>query len=310
MYYLDVREKYDKLTNEGFILEDLIYAYKKYLFDPDCPVDHNKKTNAETLLELHRFDRFLLAAYPELKGINDIQPAHIKDYKRFCKESFGNNNITINIKIRAIRYFLAYLRNVKKLIKDNVAMDVSYFPTEEAKHPPHVPKSNLRIILELLHKNFGVREVCITKMLAYLGLRLNEIFNLSISSVSIKDKELYIKRDSGYITYRIPDVLYVDLKEYMLLRSEMSNPSSDNSLFLSTTGKPYPIREYQRKFRISVIEADFKEPFTPRNVRATFAYRMAENIKEDNLKILLGQEKVKHYYVEDITSNPVISEPK
>lgn len=310
MSYIDIRSKYDNLANEGFILENFIYDFKKYLFDAECPLTRSKKTNTETLLELHKFDKFLLAAYPELKHLVDIKPAHIDDYKNFCKESFGNNNITINIKIRAIRYFLAFLKNEKHLLKDNVALDVPYFAVEEAKHPLHVPNSKLRIILELLEQNFGLREVCITKMLAYLGLRLNEIFDLSITSINMKEKELYIKRNIGYITYRIPDVLYSDLKEYIMIRSQLPDSDSYNSLFLSSTGNPYPIREYQRKFKLSVIEADFKEPFTPRNVRATFAYRMAENIKEDNLKVLLDQNKVKHYYVEDITSNPVITESK
>lgn len=310
MSFVDIRMEFDKLTNEGFILEKFIGDFKRYLFDKDCPLVRSKKTNTETLLELHKFDRFLLAAYPNLKYLADIKPAHIEFYKNFCKESFGNNNKTINIKIRAIRYFLAFLKNEKHVVKENAALDVPYLPIDEAKHPLNVPNSNLRIILGLLQQNFGLREVCITKMLAYLGFRLNEIFDISISSINMKEKELYVKRASGYITYRIPDVLYSDLKEYIMIRSQLPNSDSCNSLFLSNTGNPYPIREYQRIFKLTVIEADFKVPFTPRNVRATFAYRMAENIKEENLKILLDQNKVKHYYVEDITSNPVITESK
>lgn len=297
MYYCDLKIKYNESANEGFILKNSIYAYNKYLRNPKSPIEHQNRTNEEIILELHRFDKFLLVAYSQLKEISNIETKHIEEYKIFCKEGLCNTNITINKKIRAIRHFFDFLRNVKKIIKYNIALEVSYLPTDEAEHPLHIPKSNLRILLDLMSSyTNGVRDVCITKLLAYLGLRLNEIFKLSTNSINLKTKELYIKREKKYITYRIPDILYTDLKNYMFLRNELSNINSDNSLFLSNTGNPYPMREYQRKFKSAVIDADFKKTFTPRNVRATFAYHMAQNIKEDKLQLLLNQDKVEHYY--------------
>ena len=306
MFYSELKVKYEQLTNEFFILEDLIHDYRDFLFAHNCPLKLKRRTKEETLLELYRFDKFLLAAYPDMKKISDIDTKHIENYRLFCKEALKNTNITINKKIRAIRLFFDYLRNVKKIIKYNVALEVSYYSTEEAEHPLHVPKSKLRILIDLMYsEKYGVRDVCITKMLAYLGLRINEIFELSIDSVNLDDKELYIKRENGYMTYHIPDILYVDLKNYVASRNDIH--ASDNTLFLSNTGKPYPIREYQRKFKYAVIDADFKEPFTPRNVRATFAYYMAKNLKEEKLQLLLDQYKVEQYYIDDdIIDNPLI----
>lgn len=307
MYYLKLKEEYEKLANETFILEEYIYKYKCYLYDPDTPVSYQKRTIFETLLDLQKFDRFLLIAYPNLKKITEIESFHIEAYKRFCMESLDNSNITINKKINAIKKFFSYLRDIRKELKHNIALDISYLVKVEAEHPLHIPKSHLDILVNILYTyKYGVRDVCITKLLAFLGLQINEIFSLTVDYVSLSNKEVYIKRNRELFTFPIPDILYVDLKNYLMLRNELVSGYSNNILFLSNSGKPYPPREYQRKFKLAVIDADFKEPYTPRNARATFCYYMAKAVEKNDLKVILNQQKVDHYYINDILKNPLI----
>jgi site-specific recombinase XerC len=308
MFYVELKEKYEGLEGASFILQNLVYAYKKYLYDPKTPKQYKQRTSAESLYELLKFDRYLLAAYPELTSTKDIQSYHVDNYKRFCQKALGNTNKTINKKIRAIRKFFDYLRDVRREVLDNVTLNVGYFEEFETEQPPHIPKSKLKIITDTLYNfKYGVRDVSITHLIAYIGLGVGESLDLKINSVNLEDKELYVKRGKENIIFPIPDVLYCDLKEYIMIRSELLNDNSDSSLFISNTGHPYAAREYQRKFKSAIIESNMEGHYTPRNVRATFAYYMAKAVPEEKLRVILNQEKVDQYYMEDIISNPLLA---
>ena len=305
-YYFELKQRYDSFEDTGFILEHLIYSYKKYLFDPKTVKKYKERTSSESLYELHKFDRYLLAAYPDLTGPKDIEIVHIENFKSFCTIALKNKAKTINKKISSIRKFFDYLRDIKKEIKGNVSLNVSYFEVFEAKQPPHIPRSKLKIITDSLYDfKYGVRDVAITHLIAYIGLGIGASLSLKINSVNLEDKELYVKRGKENIIFPIPDILYSDLKEYMMIRYELLNDNSDSSLFISNTGYPYAAREYQRKFKSAIIAANMEGFYTPRNVRATFCYYMAKAVPEDKLKVILNQEKVEHYYMEEIKDNPM-----
>lgn len=307
MYYKKLKEDYEKHELQSFILQDRLFAYKKHLFDSNNPAKLQNRTSTEILFELQKFDKFLLIAYPSLKSITEIEVTHIEDYKRFCVEGLGNTYPTTNKKLRAIRKFFDFLRDINHIIKHNVALEVSYFYEDTDNQPVHIPGSRLKLLMDIMYNyKYGVRDVCITKLIALMGLRIGEIFELSYKSVNLQAKELYVKRDADTITFPIPDLLYVDLKEYVGVRVDIVNSTKnyESNLFLSSTGNEYPLRSYQKRFKAAVVEADFKEIYTPRNVRATFAYYMAKNIGEDRLKMIMAQDKVDQYYMKEVTLYP------
>lgn len=309
MYYKQLKEDYEKHEAQSFILQDRLFAYKKHLFDSNNPAKLQNRTSTEILFELQKFDKFLLIAYPSLEAISEIEVSHIENYKRFCVEGLGNTYPTTNKKLRAIRKFFDFLRDINHIIKHNVALEVSYFYEDIENQPVHIPGSRLKLLMDIMYNyKYGVRDVCITKLIALMGLRIGDIFELSYKSVNLQAKELYVKRDADTITFPIPDLLYVDLKEYIGVRVEIVNSTKnyENNLFLSSTGNEYPLRSYQKRFKAAVIEADFKEIYTPRNVRATFAYYMAKNIGEDRLKMIMDQDKVDQYYMKEVTLYPSI----
>lgn len=214
-------------------------------------------------------------AYPSLKAITDINVSHITTFKRFCVEGLENTFPTTNKKLKAIRNFFDFLRDINHIIKHNVALEVSYFDEDIENQPLHIPGSKLKLLIDIIYGfKYGVRDVCITKLIALMALRIGEIFDLSYKSDSLQAKEIYLKRDTDTITFPIPDLLYVDLKYYIVIRTDIvdETKSSDNKLFLSNPSNQYPTRSYQKKFKTTVIE-------------------------EDRLKIIMNQDKVDKYYM-------------
>ena len=218
---------------------------------------------------------------------------------------------TVNKKIRAIRHFFDFMKynNVHELpnfrLKHNVALEVDYLKENDERLPVYIPKDKLNLIINILQKyKYGIRDVSITLLLALFGLKLEEIFNLRTNNVNLKSKELSVLRNGIKVTFPIADKLYVHLKEYMLLRASLSNDNSYKYLFISHTGNQYSVRSYQYKFKLAVIDADFKVHYTSRNVRASFCYYMAKSTDKAELQKILDQEKVNHYYAEAVKQNP------
>jgi site-specific recombinase XerD len=180
MYYKHLKDEYEKLDRHSFILQDRIYAYKKHLFDSNNPAKLQDRTSAEILFELQKFDKFLYIAYPSLKAITEIEAPHIDVYKRFCVEGLGNTYPTTNKKLRAIRKFFDFLRDINHIIKHNVALEVSYFDEDLENQPIHIPGSKLKLLMDIMYNyKHGVRDVCITKLIALMGIRIGETFELS-----------------------------------------------------------------------------------------------------------------------------------
>lgn len=309
----EIKEKYKLPDTHHFILEKLIYTYMKHLFDPKTNIEYKKRTISEILFDLEKFDRYLCIAYPGLTSVEQIEIRHIDSFKHFCREELLNTPDTVNKKIRAIRHFFDFMKhnNVHALtnyrLNHNVALEVDYLKENIERLPVYIPKGKLNLIINILHKyKYGIRDVSITLLLALLGLKLDEIFNLKINNVNLKSKELSVLRDGTNTIFPIAGKLNVHLREYLLLRDSLSNGNSYKYLFMSHTGNQYSIRSYQYKFKLAVIEADFNVCYTPRNVRASFCYYMANNTDKTVLKKILNQEKVNQYYAEAVKNNPLL----
>lgn len=318
MDFKKIKEYYESNGSVWFILNDYIHDYRVFLFDENTPKKYKRHTIEESLFELSRFNKFLLAYKPTLESIKDIKPEDIHSYKNFCINELDNNNITVNKKLRALRQFFNYVVRYHSELSENVVLKVAYLNKSKEPPPQFIPRNQLRIIINTLYTlKYGIRDVCITKLIAYTGLKLNEVFSLKVEDVDLINKQIHIKRENKYIAFPIVDKLFLDLKEYNELRKSFFNSDAPcYSFFLSHTGISYPDRAYQYKFKEALIAADIEERYTPRHVRATFCYYMAKEIEEGKLKQILNQKKVTQYYqpqetpevITEIISNPLLKD--
>jgi site-specific recombinase XerC len=300
----ELLEKFKSTDKGSFILEKHIYAYKKYLIE-NKPL--SSATITDIVLELHTFDKFLMLAYPKLEDVKELKSHHIDFYCKFNLNELLLLKKTINRKLRAIRKLLDYLTNVRHLIEYNPALKVPYFKVDTEKLPVYIPKDILRIVLSALeNRKSGIRDVVITKLLAYTGLQLKEIMDLRTEQVDLQNKKIIVNRGRKEYEFVIPSDLYKSLKSYMEYRKHYLMKEYTNFLFLSNTGNPYTARSYQYAFKEALISSDIQGNYTPRHVKASFAYYMAQSIPEEKLKVILNQNKVEHYYIDDLINNPLL----
>jgi len=301
-----------------FILTKSIYSYKKQLFDRNSETIKNPSTTKkplpentvnQILNELHSFDRFLMLAHPNLSDVKEITGSHVDEYARFGLNECLLKKRTVNKKIRSLRKFFNYLLFTypsftgSKVIEYNPANNVLYYKVEDEELPKGTSKSHLRLLLTAMsNTKYGLRDTCITRFLGYLGLQLNEILSLKLSEIDTKAKRLTLERDNITYTFDIPDILNKNIKEYIEFRRDNLEKQSISTLFLSNNGTAYSSRSYQYAFKNAVIQANLDD-YTPRNIKASFCYGMAKVVDEDKLKIILNQNKVQHYFIDEVKKN-------
>ncbi|NBI07607.1 tyrosine-type recombinase/integrase [Senegalia massiliensis] len=295
---------YNSVDDDNFILESYIYEYEQKLFSEK---KLSNKTITQIILDLHRFDRFLKVTYPKLENVKELKYMHINYYLQFCINGLMLKNKTFNKKLRAIRKLLNYLTLNKHILDYNPALKVSYLKNELERPLKHIPKNVINIIFaELSNSKYGVRDITISKFLLYTGLQLQEIMNLQINNLDLKNKKIHLLRDNEKYTFKLAAPLYKSLKEYMSLRKVLSsNKEFTNYLFISNTGKPYDSRLYQYQFKNAIIRSNIQSNYTPKHLKFSFAYYMAKKTDQDTLKKILNQDKVEHYY--DLDENPFLS---
>lgn len=273
----------DKGYSNDYVITKDISNYKMYLFND---IGGYKNTKYEMVVTLNQFDRFLYVYPSSLKKLSDISEECIKDYISFCRLQLLNKNKTINKKIRYIKNFFEYNKKFRN-INDNPAKNILYLEGEEEKEVKDINDGDLVVIMNKMREMyFGIRDICIIKFVANFGLRYNDIFDIKMDQL-IKSNKVFIRR--GEKEYKIPIDLYIDLSEYIGQRKIIDKYKSQY-LFLSRTGNKYNLRCFENAFSKAS-----ENKYTPRNIRAYFAYKNAKELEEEDLRIILEQEKVHHY---------------
>jgi site-specific recombinase XerD len=296
--------KFRETDKAHFILESYIYAFKKYIEDKG-KLSH--ATITEMISELHCFDKYLMLAYPQLEDVKAISKLHISFYCKFCLDELKVKKKTVNKKLRAIRKFYDYLANIRHIVEFNIALSEPYVKIDTEANPISMPKGVLTAIFASLEfKKHGIRDSLISKFLSYTGLQLKEVLALRIDNISMDSRKVVIKRKKADYEFIMPDELFKSMKQYLTLRNNELLQSSTNYLFLSNTGSVYTARSYQYAFKNALISSNILGNYTPRNLKSTFCYNMAKVTPQDELKKILNQNKVEHYYVDSLSANPLL----
>lgn len=289
--------------NTGFvdyILYDNIEKFRRYLIN--SPSSISKDTCRLHYLNLLAFNKFLYLKYKNLEfNIIDLNEDDIKDYRDFCMNILINSRITINSKLLSIRLLIKYMVDIEHFYKYNFALNIPKLKIEKTL-PKSINPSHIKLILDIIRENtYGLRDVCICKVIISTGLTMKSIFSLKMSNIDLDNKLIMINIDNTQYNYPIPPSLFKDLKDYINFRNTLS-PTTD-SLFINDKGQNKNIRSFQITFKNAIIKANFSENYTPQNLRASFMYAMGSKISENNLKELSHQKIVKQYC--ELKDNPL-----
>lgn len=135
----------------------------------------------------------------QIKNNHDLENFNNKDILDF-KNSLGDADQTINLKLSAVKKYCEYLKICKNIV---VNYEVDFIKTVN-KRKVNLVDSFEKILeyIKTIQKNQLIcqRDLLIFKFLYYLGLRVNELIEIKRSDISkdsllYKDKEIMINND-------------------------------------------------------------------------------------------------------------------
>ena len=296
----------DEKLNEFLKDKKCAHILNPYISGFMATINKNKKimqnTMYLTLKYIDLFDKYMYYYHPSSK-IKDINETHIEQYKFFCEHKLKNSHKTINSKLIALKKFFNYLTKSLNIYKFNFMLNVSYLQNEKENPPVVISVNNLKILFAKMREyRYGIRDICISKIILQTGLKIQDILNIEMNQISVSDKLLIINSTKGNTVYSLSSVLMKELTDYLEVRKSFDTNNS-KYLFLSQRGNKYSIRSYQMFFDEAVQRCEFDIPYSPRNLRSTFLYRMSRLVSKNKLKEISSQDAVNQYY--ELSNNPL-----
>lgn len=294
------KNSYNNTGVVNYILHDYIDNLRKYIIN--SPSSISNETCRLHYLNLLGFDKFLYLKYnAELIDVASLKEQDIMDFRDFCLKSLNNSRITVNSKLLSIRLLIKYMVDIEKIYKYNFSFNIPKLKVEK-NSPKHIYPSHIKLILDLIRENtYGIRDVCICKIIISTGLKMKSIFTLNLQNIDLENRLIKLEVNDNISSFPISDSLFTDLKEYLLLRKTL-NPKT-NALFINEKGEIKNIRSFQMAFKHAVITANLPDYYTPQNLRSSFMYVMASKIEEEELKEISNQKVVKQYC--ELKNNPL-----
>ncbi|WP_455811279.1 tyrosine-type recombinase/integrase [Clostridium butyricum] len=301
------KKQFEEFPKVDYIFGEYMYKYKMHMdkeyrcFSKDDTFIDVKKIKAWqhsykiNYYNIMLFDKYLYMQYKDTDfSIRDIREIHIQEFLDFSYNVIKNKPITINQKLVSLRMIMKYICKYYNVLPYNIALMVPKLKIDSVK-PTSISYSDIKKILSILReKNYGIRDVCICKIIMTTGMKITSVFNMKVNDVDLNNRLLKYDNLGKEFFYPIQDTLYNDLCSYMDFRSSI-NPKCNN-LFVNSSGKPKNIRSFQIAFRNAVIKADLDEAYTAQNLRASFLYEMGRILNDENeLSELTDQKIVKQY---------------
>lgn len=201
-----------------------------------------------------------------------------------------NQPITIRRKMTSLRGYFTYLEN-EKMIQDNPTRNLA-MPKVTIKEPSYLTENESRKILQAARKEkskFQQRDEIIIVLLAELGIRLNELANLNVGDINVKEKTINVKRKGGN-----EQVLPVNQKLNALLRVFVKNREIDEPLLVSNFKRRMSNRRValtvQKYIKLAKIE---KPNVSCHSLRHGFCVRLLEKgVDLKTIQVLAGHSSL------------------
>ncbi|MCT4662706.1 MAG: tyrosine-type recombinase/integrase [Tissierellales bacterium] len=282
------------------LLDELIHDFK---WDLTNKKKLNQSAIRDSNFEIIAFFNFIYTTSSK-KSFKNLKENDIERYIEFCIQK-GVQKKTINEKIRTIRKFYNYLIDDRQILSYNPTSCIYYFKIEAPSSPKFISRKEVEKVIRVLSERAkspinsnindeGIRDIAISQMMAYLGLKLKDILNLRVDDVSLINKKIRLNYKGENRFVNISSNLMMSLLKYESMSYYF--PDESNYYFKSYSGHKYCARTFQRHFKEAVLISGLNKTLTPSSLKNSYAYYMALENSEDELKKILNQDKVTQYY--------------
>lgn len=225
--------------------------------------------------DLEQFCEFLEAYFEDKTVIiSQINRLYVRDFLRKLS-SEGRSNRTLARKATTIRTFFDYcLRN--GIVETNPTMNLK-IPKFEQKLPKVFSEKEIEQLITIpdLETKFGIRNRAIMELIYSCGLRISEVAGCKIGNLDNNERVIRILGKGRKI--RIVPVgkeAMKALKRYFGIRKQFVSPKSDDTIFLSKSGKPLTADELRQILDRYILLIARTKGYSPHSIRHSFATHM------------------------------------
>ena len=230
---------------------------------------HTIKAYESDLLQLNEF---LIKYFENEKiDINGITRLYLRDYLRDLSIK-GRNNRTLARKATTIKNFLHFCER-QKLIEKNPAVNLQ-IPRFEKKLPKFFTEKEMEDLLNIpdLSSKFGVRNKAILEMIYSCGMRISEVASCRLNQFDLSDKIIRILgKGNKERLVPIGKMAVKAVKNYLKIRDQFISRDSDETLFLSKSGKPLDADEIREILERYIMLVAKTKGYSPHSIRHSFA---------------------------------------
>ncbi len=181
--------------------------------------------------------------HTEVYHIEEVHQSTVENWliKGKCEKNWSAK--TIRTRLGNLRLFFKWCV-LRGHLKENPAKDIPV-PKLESKIPKHLTKEQSSLVLDWAkcypyhHSYEKQRAVAILAVFLFTGIRLQELLNLKLNDVNIKENILFVQAGKGRKDRMIPinAQLKKYLEQYVAIRSQINNRSVYFFVSLICTGQ-------------------------------------------------------------------------
>jgi len=203
--------------------------------------------------------------------VDQITRLFLRDFLRHLSEN-NRNNRSLARKATTMKNFFQFCEKNKYLTK-NPASNL-HIPKFEKTLPKCFSENEMEELLNIpdLSSKFGIRNRAILELIYSSGLRISEISGCKIGQIDLGEKLIRVigKGDKERIV-PISNKAKIAIRNYSKMREQFKSRFSDDSFFLSKSGKPLSpneIREILSRYLNLVAKT---KGYSPHTIRHSFA---------------------------------------
>ena len=233
----------------------------------------------------------------DIANVRNVTRQVILDYRETVMAE-NNAPETKALKIRSVRRLFDHLVRSHKLLI-NPAQGVEAIRAKSGKLQPVLTVEEMKRLLKQPDCSIpiGIRNKTVLSVMYATGIRLDELLNLTLHDVDLKDGVLYIRLGKGSKDRMVPlgKKATKPLSQYISsIRPHLANKNKiEEKLFLNRSGhrlKGGSVRSFLRNYRISAGIDKTVSPHTLRRTCATHLLQQGADIRY--IQKLLGHKRL------------------
>jgi len=223
-------------------------------------------------MDLLQFQEFVVKYFEDGNvKLDQITRLYLRDFLRHLSLN-DRNNRTLARKATTMKNFFLFCEKNKYLTK-NPALNL-HIPKFEKKLPKCFSEKEMDELLNIpdLSNKFGIRNRAILELIYSSGLRISEIAKCKTGQIDLNDKQIrIIGKGNKERIVPVSSKAKIAIRNYDKIRNQFESRFSDDSLFLSKSGRPLSpneIREILSRYLNLVAKT---KGYSPHTIRHSFA---------------------------------------